>query len=294
MSKFIYKSRNDLKNKNSSLYRRMLKEHSNLLDLYFEKTDRTFWTKETCIQSARMYRTFTEWYNDCERATVYARKTNILDECRSHMESNGFIFWTDKLALANAKQFKTKMEWLKSPKNSHQFARKNLKLFQICTKHMDSEYGKWNNFDECFKVAKKFKTRALFGKKFRSAYKSILKNKWGEQCFAHMTFLQRPWTNKEIIADAKKFKSIKEWEKKSSAPQIARKRKIMHLCTKHMVNMQMKYIKNLDTNRVFKSQVIAAKVYNINNPWGIGCSIKKGLKTGGYRWAYCDENGKVI
>lgn len=50
-----------------------------------------------------------------------------------------------------------------------------------------------------------------------------------------------------------------------------------------------KKIKNLDTGAIFES--LSKTKQTTGN---LSKAIRNGTKCGGYHWAYCDENGKVI
>lgn len=205
------------------------------------------------------------------------------------------IKWTDNSAIQNAKKYKTKVAWIRSKNTSYQYACKYKNLFTKCTKHM---VNLWNKYDlnTCKNLALKYEDRSSFSKKHRGAYKTILRNNWQDKCFFHMNYIQKPWTNNEIIKDAKKYKTRQEWDKNSSAAQLARKRKIIELCCNHMKPSVTgkKNVINLDTKKKFKSMTLAAKYYKIMDSWTIGQAIKKSGTGGGYRWAYCDTKGKVI
>jgi hypothetical protein len=54
-----------------------------------------------------------------------------------------------------------------------------------------------------------------------------------------------------------------------------------------------KPVKNLDTGEVFESACLASEHIKRHKSI-VWTAIKKGCKAGGYRWAYCDENGNVI
>lgn len=88
--------------------------------------------------------------------------------------------------------------------------------------------GYWNNKENVFKAAKKYKSRSEFQKGCVTAYKSACKNGWLDE----MTWFVRPvvhnkkWTKERVFAEAKKYKTKKEFQKGcGSAYDVARKNK---------------------------------------------------------------------
>lgn len=57
-----------------------------------------------------------------------------------------------------------------------------------------------------------------------------------DECVKHMKVMKRSWTNEEIIADAQKFTSHKDWYSNSSSYQLANARGIKDKCVAHFKN----------------------------------------------------------
>ena len=47
-----------------------------------------------------------------------------------------------------------------------------------------------------------------------------------------------------------------------------------------------KFVLNIDDNKIFSSQAIAAKYYNIQSPCNIGNACRKGCKSGDSHWKF--------
>ena len=88
--------------------------------------------------------------------------------------------------------------------------------------------GYWNNKENVFKTAKKYKSRSEFQKGCVAAYKSACKNGWLDE----MTWFVRPvvhnkkWTKERVFEEARKYKTRNEFGKGCvSAYDVARKNK---------------------------------------------------------------------
>lgn len=101
------------------------------------------------------------------------------------------------------------------------------------------------------------------------------------------------WNLEICKINALKYKTRKEWETQSvSAYTIAHKNGWLEECCAHMEKSKTakRKVKNLDTGEIFESITAAGS----GNAAGIRRAIKDNIKCGGYRWAYCDENGNII
>lgn len=98
--------------------------------------------------------------------------------------------------------------------------------------------------DRCIEEARKYKTQAEWRRKGKGI-SAAQKNRWMEECTAHMKRLVMPsgyWTKKRCVKEAKKYKTRSEWHKNSSTSfVIARKNGWHHECVKHM---QIKKMEN--------------------------------------------------
>lgn len=84
----------------------------------------------------------------------------------------------------------------------------------ICPTHMSTKKkvknGKWQDKEECRKVAAKYNTRSDFQKANFSAYNAAHSNKWLDDICSHMDYAQLPngyWTKERCAEIAIKFKS---------------------------------------------------------------------------------------
>ena len=86
--------------------------------------------------------------------------------------------------------------------------------------------------------AKKYSTRIEWRKASGASYKVSLQSTWHEESCAHMVngrAIPTKWNKANVLADAKKYKTIGEWQKKSSSAYTAASRKQwMSEATAHM------------------------------------------------------------
>lgn len=90
--------------------------------------------------------------------------------------------WSKENCLNEAKKFKTRSEWNKNSSSSYLSAIKHGWL-EECSNHMIKLRNR-NNFwtkEECFKEAKKYKTRSEWQLNSKTSYITALKNKWLEE-----------------------------------------------------------------------------------------------------------------
>jgi superfamily II DNA or RNA helicase len=170
--------------------------------------------------------------------------------------------------------------------------------------------GYWT-LEKCKKSALSYNSRSEWSIKEPSAYIIALRNGWLDVCCQHMRHLYNPGLRKKEIIDfiakygRKPSQNVQDSVERKLAQVLNHytsprstvfdpkfRTKIEKMCGK-IASGTSKWTKNLDTGRVFPSSASAAKSINKHRGY-IAHAILKGYKCGGYRWAYCDENGKVI
>jgi len=209
-----------------------------------------FWTKERCVEDAKKYKTKNEWRNKSHSAYYTAKKNGWLGECCKHMKKRSASnnkpkgYWTKERCIEDAKKYKTRKEWEEA--GSGYNTARNHGWLEECCMHMKIlrlPKGYWTK-ERCVEDAKKCKTRNEWKKKKPSGYSASIKNGCLEECCKHMnnrsasSSNHKPkgyWTKERCIEDAKKYKTRKEWQKKSSSAYgSAFKNGWIDECCKHM------------------------------------------------------------
>lgn len=151
----------------------------------------------------------------------------------------------------------------------------------------------------CKEDAMKYSSRVQWQVNSGSIYSAAAKNGWLDECCIHMKALVKRnyWTKERVINSAKQYTTIKEWSIKDAKAYDASKRHGWYKeCTKYLENLKHKSKKVicLDTKVIYKCANTASDKTKINCS-NIRSACNGNAKTaGGYRWAYCDEEGNVI
>lgn len=153
------------------------------------------------------------------------------------------------------------------------------------------------SLDLCKKDALNYNTRTEWSNASENLYRIAGIYGWREQCCRHMKKVRQKWSLDSCKKEALKYKTKNDWKNGSpNSYDAARKNNWKNKCCKHMPkNKTLKRIINLDTLKVFNSASEASRSLDI--PYladTIGYAIRRKGTAGGYRWAYCDEDGNVI
>ncbi len=199
--------------------------------------------KKNVLDEAKKYNSRSEFSKKSSGAYNSSITNGWHKESTAHMKE--FIrpsgYWTKETVLAEAKKYKTNTEWVKKSRKSHIAAQRNDWLDE-CRQHMDDSIklpGYWNIKENVLAEAKKYQSRTEWLKTKNGSTKAANRHGWYEEACAHMTFKIKPvgyWTKENVLAEAKKYKSKKEWRKFSSnSLKTAQINKWLDECTKHMV-----------------------------------------------------------
>lgn len=170
-------------------------------------------------------------------------------------------YWSKEKCYKAAKKCKTISEFKKRYDTAYKLCLKNKwqAEFYIHMQSLKKPNGYWNK-ENCLELAKNISSRTNFIKNHQFVYNVIQKNKWNNECFAHMKELKKPnghWTKERCIKEAKKYKTKKEWKEKSyNSRSICIKNKWTDECCKHM-----KPLGNLMKRMVYAYEFSDKKVY---------------------------------
>lgn len=185
------------------------------------------WTLETLTLEAQKYSTRREFEIKNVGAYSAARKKGLLDQVCAHMERqvNPGGYWTKERVLQEARKYQTRVAFQKGARAAYQKAWKMGWIDDVCVhmKDLRKPDGYWTR-KRIAEVAKKYKTRVEFMRGEVSAYNRASKNDWLDEVCAHMELLRKPngyWTYKTILAEAKKYETLKEFRNGSSGAHDA-------------------------------------------------------------------------
>ena len=206
------------------------------------------WTLERCIIDARSYTSKRQWDKNSSGAYQAARVNGWLQQCCGHMTSKRHKYWNLELCLHEAQKYATRKEWESSHKASYSASRK-YGWYRQCVAHMvasirvisKSQEVYWT-FDRCLASAKKYTNRTLWFQHEVPASRAARTKGWLQECCAHMTKGKKAngfWTLEKCIEEAKKYKTLSEWIRKSgSSHQKAMKKGWISACSSHMTSPQ--------------------------------------------------------
>lgn len=151
--------------------------------------------------------------------------------------------------MKNKSQYKSLSEWKKACPKDYDLAYRNGHLDAICEhfgwskiKKRDMTKSKprgyWKIKENVLAEAKKYKNTYQWLKGNGGSYMSARENGWMEEATAHMN-LQKPkgyWTKERILEEAKKYKTVRDWNRESSSScDMARRRGWFDEASAHMV-----------------------------------------------------------
>lgn len=210
-----------------------------------------YWqSKENVLESARKYRSYTEWRSALPGAVQAARKFGWLEEARSHMnrQSKPTGYWKSKdNVIASVKGFKTVTQWQKAYRAAYESAKRNhwisecLELLEVKPNKVPQGY--WKIKENVAKSAEKCSSRTEWAKRYGAAYKVARDSGWMDEMTSHMkgsnlTVEKGYWNVFEnVMASALKCSTKTEWnETFYSAANSARRNGWYEKCTEHMSN----------------------------------------------------------
>ena len=161
----------------------------------------------------------------------------ILNKAKTGGVGISVLYWTKERCLKEGLKYTTKSDFWRNCTGAYSSARINGWLPEIHS-HMKPIQKKWTK-ECCEAKALLCDTRTEFKKKYGSAYQTARINNWLNEICQHMKIIYKKpkgyWTLEMCIEDAKKYRSISEWNKNSSsAYQVAWKNGWLNECTTYM------------------------------------------------------------
>ena len=130
---------------------------------------------------------------------------------------------TKEFLIEEAKQFNSTKEWREFSEASYQAAHK-AKIIPECTAHMTKLWEKKHTKESLAERASHYTQRSHWKKDEPGAYNAARKMGILDEICSHMVSPQKPnkyWTKERCIEEAKKYKTIKEWNTNSKSSYLA-------------------------------------------------------------------------
>jgi len=152
-----------------------------------------YWTKERVIQSAKPFKTQTEWKTEFGGAWAKAVRNDWIQDACAHMDFNDESiikkqgYWTHERVLESASKFKTTAAWRKNEPSAIAIAYKKGWMDEA-TKHMTSSRpthranGYWTK-EKVIEDAKQYRSKSEWMKNSLGAYSKAYRNGWVNDLF---------------------------------------------------------------------------------------------------------------
>ncbi len=196
------------------------------------------WTEEAIRKEALRYSSKTEFKLQSGSCLQAARRLDIFEEVCSHMQRPAAynLKWTPETIAKAAKKYNYPSDFKEAEPGAYFAAVNRLGILdQVCA-HMEKKQIEWTD-EKLFNVAKTYRTKVDLSKAYPGIFNVAKKRGLWETITAHtecgLALSSTKWTDEEIIAEAKKYKTISDFQI-CPAGRAARRRKLMGLCTEHM------------------------------------------------------------
>jgi hypothetical protein len=159
------------------------------------------WSKANVLRDAKQYTSKSAWKVGNSGAYKAARTGGYFDEAVAHMttpkhdvfvrKGGQKLRWTVERIIEDAANYSTKPEWKAASSGAYMAARR-LGCFEQATVHMSvlNPKGKWSTKQAVLADARKYQTRAEWGKKSCGAYEAAKNYGWFDEAIAHMKVLR--------------------------------------------------------------------------------------------------------
>ena len=186
------------------------------------------WSRKRCFEEAQKYKSASEFGNANTSAYTAARINGWLDD---------YVWfvklwepkWDKETCYEEAKKYKTRSEFQKGSTGAYN---KAIRLGWIdeyvwLMSRKQKPQGYWDNYDNCYKEALKYKNRAQFSRNCQGAYSYALKNGWiDDYTWFDEKQKHNYWNRETCFEEAKKYKTSTEFARNAvRAYELARKKR---------------------------------------------------------------------
>lgn len=187
-----------------------------------EKKQKGYWTKEKCYEEALKYTSKSVFNTKSSGAYRAAKKNSWLSDYVWF--TNPRAKWNYDTCYAEAQRYKTRSEFCKKANGAYDAARDNGWLDDYTWfENVYKPSGYWDDYDNCYTEAQKYKTKSDFLQCNGAAYNGAWRNGWLDD----YTWLEKvwgKWNYDTCYAEAKKYKTKADFSNNSkTVSEIARK-----------------------------------------------------------------------
>lgn len=180
----------------------------------------TKWTRKSCYNEAKKYKSRSEFSHNSGTAYKHARKNGWIDDYTWFKTPLKPLKdrWNCEIAYEEAKKYSSKTELQQKQPDLYRIASREGWLIDYTWLKRPEHHNKKWNYESCFEEAKKYNSSSEFRRNNSGAYKAACMNKWIKD-YTWFVKKHKPdgwWTYERCYEEAKKYKSRNEFEKNSS------------------------------------------------------------------------------
>lgn len=171
------------------------------------------WNRKTCCEEAKKYKSATEFLKANGSAYDAARRNGWL------IDYTWFIKywepkWDKETCYEKAKKYKTRSDFQRGSAGAYNKALRTgwIEEYDWMPSRQQKPLGYWDNYDNCFEEAKKYKNRRRFQRGSMAAYMKAWKHGWLDD-YTWFDEKQRHnyWNKETCFEEAKKYQSRAEF-----------------------------------------------------------------------------------
>lgn len=171
------------------------------------------WNRSSCYNEALKYKSSSEFEDGNASAYAAARRNGWIKDY-TWFDVLWEPKWDKNTCYQEAKKYKTHGEFQKGSPGAYikSLNKGWIEEYTWLHRRQTKPAGYWDNYENCYEEAKKYKTRSAFQKKCQGAYSKALKNGWLDD---YVWFEERPknnyWNRETCLEEAKKYKRVTEF-----------------------------------------------------------------------------------
>jgi len=212
-------------------------------------TKHTKHTTKSILETAKKYKSRSEWAKNDGRTYVMAFRWGISDQATQHMGPSKKTKLTNENILKTAKKYNTRSEWQKNDRRAYSSALSQ-GISEEATKHMGPHKTiKWTK-ENILEAGKRYTTRMEWEKNDGGTYRAAHYRGIFDSAVEHMgprTYRNFKWTKENVLEEAKKYKTKQKWiEENNWSYKVSVKKGWYEEACSHMaVNARFNWTKEL-------------------------------------------------
>lgn len=174
------------------------------------------WNRKRCYEEALKYKSNSEFRRSNGSAYDAARRNGWLSDY-TWLAKLWQPKWNKESCYIEAQKYKTRGEFFKGSRGAYLRALKEgwINEYEWLTSRKAKPSGYWDNYDHCYKEAKKYKNKRRFQKGSPGAYGKAYQNGWINDYVWFEMNRMNYWNEQTCYEEAKKYDSITAFARQS-------------------------------------------------------------------------------